>query len=432
MSHEPVITKHGPCFIPASAPNNSGKVDREVVAAASRKAAQRDLALMRALNSATPVVKPELVLRKPILREDYFEQATKLDEAIYRRGVAIDRDRLLELGREWFNQLLVADREARAFQRVIGTRRDLSSWPTVYLPFAQTGALSQIPVPPRKQYEQLYGINKEIDSIREVTGFVDLWKFGRAQPQAIQAITAFHDCFATLMLGQSMLKRISDYGRLRSRFFTGGHGAKAERFHQWLSAVDKGHTTIRFNNALQAAVFWLAGETSEPPDLLDLAREYSNTRVPSKADIKFAQAVLDGFLLNHKGWSLWQFVGRRTQALPYDQLLQICSGRLERRFRRVQFFHHEVEQCFWRPVGNHNELDLTAWRGFINRVVNDLRDCVSSLAALAVEESGATVTARFQNSLLCESEPNAQLVDAISEKLGAAFPRVAFKVTIEP
>jgi hypothetical protein len=429
------ITRREPVFI-GGAPNESASstaIEDRILTPASREAARRDEALLRGLNRADArMVIREPELRQPVLGKEFFARIEALDHEIVERGVAIDRDRLVSLGRERFDELLTCDRGARTWQRIIGTRRDLTSWASVFHALAENGAMRQIPVPERKSYEQLYGINKEIDLVRQVSGFLDLWKLSCAQPQAIRAINAFRDVFKKLVFAQSMLERLSDDGRLRSRFFSGGTGARVDRFLDWRDALDGTHFVIRIENQLQAVIFWLTGETSEAPDVLDLARECFNVRAPSASQIKFAQAVFDGFLLNHKDWNLWQSVGRATQTLPDNRLLNVCCDRFKERFQRIRLFHHEVQRCFFRTVGNHNELDSTAWRRFIDRSVNGLRARVSALAALAVSEHlPSAVVARFQDSLLCESEPSAQLVEIITEKLEAAFDRTAFKVEIE-
>jgi len=434
MNREPAITHHGPFFSPVEPPP-SDFVENEVLAAASREQARRDMALMRDLNraDAPPKLNAELLLKKPVLSDDFFARTEALDREIFERSVAIDRERLLKLGRERFDQLIAADQQARtSAQRIIGTRRDLTSFANVYHSLCEVGAIGQVPVPARTTNEQVFGQNRELDQIRSIEGFFDLWKVFRAQPQAIRAISAFHETFETLVFGQSMLEKLSDDSRLRSRFFAGGHGTKVALFRDWLKALHGEHFTIQLTNSLQAMVFWLAGERNEPPDLFDLAREYFNTRVPSRSQISFAQAVFDGFLLGHKGWPLWQYVGRRTQTLPDERALNIYHERLERRFRRVQFFYHELERCFWKAVGSHSELDSAALRRFVDRIVHDLRNCASSLGALAVEDhSPGVITARLDDFLLCESTAKADLADVISEKLESAFRRTAFKVEIE-
>ena len=397
------------------------------------EAAAREKALLAALNGSprAPKLGPP-PLRRPVLSDDFAERLAALDEKIYERGVAVEREKLLSLGEARFQELLTADRCARTEQRVITTRTDLTSWPSVFHALVNTGALSQVSVPARKTYEQLYGINQELDQIRQVDGFVDVWKLFRAVPRAVRAIRAFRDVFESLVFGQSFFVWIDTDNRVHHKFFCGGSGNKVRLFNNWLPALKGAHYRVTLHDSLAAVVFWLAREKGEPPDVLDLAREYSNKRVPSEKEIRFAQAVLDGFVLNYKGWALWQFVGRETQALLDERLLEVYREQLEKRFRRIQFFHREVERSFLHPVGDHLQLDSAKHRAFINRTVKRLCDCVSVLAALAVEEnSPSTIAARFQDQIVCAGKPKAQLRESISEKLSAGFPRATFKLQIE-
>jgi hypothetical protein len=112
--------------------------------------------------------------------------------------------------------------------------------------------------------------------------------------------------------------------------------------------------------------------------------------------------------------------------------LAVWHERLERRFRGIQRFHHAAERCFWKTIDSHRELDTKAHRRFIDRIMKDLRDFVSGLTALAVEEnSPSIVAARFQDWLLCVGKPKARLTDIVCEKLEAAFPGSAFQLEFE-
>jgi hypothetical protein len=200
MNDQPSITVHGPFFSPRGADPGlqPGKME-ELYAAASREESKRDAALLAALNEPPRVAKPELTLKHPRVPEGYEQRIADLDADIYERGIAIDRDRLVSLGEARFQRLLAADREARTLQRVIDIRCDLTRWEAVHHALAQTGALGQVPVPARKTFQQLYGLNKEVDEVREVVDFVDLWKLIRAQPRAIRAISAFREIFEPLV-----------------------------------------------------------------------------------------------------------------------------------------------------------------------------------------------------------------------------------------
>jgi hypothetical protein len=89
------------------------------------------MALMRDLNHGFAATKlPSLELREPCLPDDHAQGVAILDQKIYERGVAVDRDQVLKLGRERFAQLLAADRAART-ERIVGTRCDLTSFASV-------------------------------------------------------------------------------------------------------------------------------------------------------------------------------------------------------------------------------------------------------------------------------------------------------------
>jgi hypothetical protein len=215
--------------------------------------------MIRALNRPATQIKPQLVLKEPQLPHDFAQQVGALDQQTYRKGIAVSRERLESLGKARFQQLLAADREARREQRVIGIRTDLTGWPSVCYAFLSTGALDQVPVPPRQGFEQAVGTNRELDEIRHVGAFADLWKAMGAQPRAVQRIYEFRDIFNSLVFGQSMLERLSDDGRVRSKFFCGGSGMKVRYFKDWLPALQGEYHRIILTTHLQAVVFWLAG-----------------------------------------------------------------------------------------------------------------------------------------------------------------------------
>jgi hypothetical protein len=277
-------------------------------------------------------------------------------------------------------------------------------------------------VSPRKQYEELYGFNKEVDQIRSVDGFVDLWKVIGAQPQAVLRIYEFRDIFDSLVFGQSMLQRLSDDGLLRTKLFCGGKTEKRHLFDDWVPALRGEHHRISLRTHLQSVIFWLAGESRQLPDSGKLACEIFNVRSASPSQTTFATALFEGFLLGHSDLRLWEFVGRQTRRLPDQFLLKLWHDELNRRYRRIQFFHHDLEQCFLKEVGTYYAVDLAAHRAFVDGTIARLRDCVAALAALAVEEvCPGTIVARFQDSLLCEQQPDASVSRKISDTLNAAF-----------
>jgi hypothetical protein len=396
---------------------------QEFYAAASREAATRDQALMRALNRPPTVIKPELVLKQPCLPDGFQQGIADVNGRIYHGGLAVSRERLLVLGTERFAKLLAADRDARSVQHIIGTRTDLTDWSSVYYHcLICTGASDQVPVSPRKQYEELYGLNKEVDQIRGLDGFIDLWKVIGAQPQAVLRIYEFRDRFESLVFGQSMLQRLSDDGRLRTKLFCGGKTEKRYLFDDWLPALQGEHHRISLSTHSQAVIFWLAGERHQLPDSGKLAREIFNVRSVSASETGFATALFEGFLLGHSDLRLWEFVGRQTRRLPDQLLLKHWHDELNGRYRRVQLFHHDLERCFLKEVGDHYAVDLAAHRAFVDGTIARLRSLLAALAALAVEEvCPGTIVARFQDLLLCKQQPDASVSRKISDTLNAAF-----------
>ena len=129
-----------------------------------------------------------------------MEQIVALDEDIYQRGLAIDKDKLVSLGQERFPQLLAHEREARGEQRAIGLLADLTEWATTFAMFARVGALRAVPVRQRTTHEQLHGLNLELDEVREVRGFADLWKLLPVEPRAVLKMYNFRDAFESLTL----------------------------------------------------------------------------------------------------------------------------------------------------------------------------------------------------------------------------------------
>src|SRR5262249_8663368 len=141
-------------------------------------------------------------------------------------------------------------------------------------------------------------------------------------------------------------------------------------FEEWLPALAVPHHHRVTFNSLCAVVFWLSDETTEPPDVTELAREIFNARAPSESEITQARALFDAFCLNLKGWSCWEFVGRRCQMLPDQALLESERARLGQRFAKVKQFHRDIEGCFLRPVssrgGGYYEFEPVKHRQFVD------------------------------------------------------------------
>lgn len=248
---------------------------------------------------------------------------------------------------------------------------------------------------------------------------------------------AFHDLFCSLVFGQSMLERLSaDDGRLRNRFCCGGKGAKVGWLQEWLSILTGSHFAVTLVEPLAHLIVWLTNERTPLPEPADVARDWFGLRVPAPAQIKFARALLQGFLLDHRGWALWNFVGRATRVAVEHDTLELWRKQFSRRFPAVTAFHDVLRHSFNRPVtrfgDSYLQFDAQAYRHFIDGTVATLMQTVSVLAAQAVEETHAVV-ARFSDSLLVEGKPKQQaaLVERITNKLAAAFPSSSFTLTIE-
>jgi hypothetical protein len=418
MNREPAITHHGPCFTPRR-DADAGIDSESVVAAASSEAAAREHAYLRALNeppSRIARIAPESILRQPNLPEDFAQQVAALDEKIYRKGIAIDRERVLAIGKKGFTALLSADHEGRQEQRVVSASCDLSDWGSVFMAFVHCGALDQMSVPKRKMHEQLHGVAGELDDVRTLSGFGDVWKVFSAQPRAVRAIQVFRRRFDSLVLGANLLERLSDDGRVRSRFFCGGSGRKLVLLNDWVKAPH----VISLERQNRGVLFWLARESVPPPDIIELTREFYRVRAPTAEQAAFVRASLEGYCHGLSEWRLWEFVGRETQQPPDQFLLKQLHEQLKNRFKRVQIFQHELKQCFLRREGDHYKLDSRSYHQFLDATIAQVRDAVSAVAALAAEQdSPGIVMARFQNALWLEHEPKS--AKTISEALNKAF-----------
>jgi len=428
MNTERITTSYpAPFYSPR--PGDDAGITREEMAAASREASQREMELTRSRNAPRPLQQPQLTLKAPVISEDFVQQVATLDQKIYERGLAVSRERLMSLGHEVFQRLLAADHEARLEQREIEAGVDLTSWTSVYRALASMNAFASVPVPRRSTHDEWAGVNEDFDEVRKVEGFRDLWKLNDFAARAIRAISNFRDCFESLLFGQSLLERVSDDGRVRSKFFCGGRGDKVNYFRDWLSVLQGAHT-VTLKTPVASVVLWLAGEQSPPPDVLELAKDWFGVRLPNETQIAIAQAVLDGFLLNHSGWHFWQFVGRSIRRLPDKYAVGVWRDKLAGRFPKVVKLHSEIESSFLKAVGNHWELDRSAHRQFLDQTVADLRNTVSGVMALAVNSQLTPVVARVGDYVLLEPKVKKALGKIVKDKLEVAFPGSVFSVEI--
>jgi hypothetical protein len=430
MNELPQVTI--PYFQPLGVEVDTAEQQKRMTRAASREAVREQMARETALGRPR-LPKPELPpIKTAVLPENYEEQLTLLDKAIRARGVAIDTDKLLALGQERFTELLAADRKARSLGHLMGTRIDLTSFSSVQQAL-RAFEVEPSKVPRRKTSEQLAGSGKDRDAVRPIKDWFDLWKFTQ-DPEAVKNIYAFHDAFESLRFGHSMLDQLSSDGRLRGRLFIGGHDAGVDLLDNWLSVLAGLHNVVKLDQPLWSLMTWLADEHAPAPETADLAREFCNVHAPSPVQIRLAEAIVDGFLLGYEGWALWEFVGRRTRALPEPERLSAWRAALGKRYRAITDFHASVRAAFYKDVGygpeSHRECDLPAHRAFVDRTVKTLLDQLSGLLALAVGETFPdAVVARFQGAVLLQGKHKPMEKRAtIGRWLAAAFPDSGFQL----
>src|SRR5262249_13042701 len=106
-----------------------------------------------------------------------------------------------------------------------------------------------------------------------------------------------------------------------------------------------------------------------------------------------------------------------------------------KRFSAIEKFHDTLRGgYFLREVSTHGhghlQFDQVACCRYLDRELHRLVDCVSLIAAQAVQETGVCL-AQFSDWLLCEGKPEAVSTKTIGEKLAAAFQGTTFNVTIE-
>jgi len=204
-------------------------------------------------------------------------------------------------------------------------------------------------------------------------------------------------------------------------------------FADWLSALQGAHYKVAIGDPLFSVLAWLSGDRTPVPDPLDLARYWSNARVPSEKQIQLAKSIWSGFLLDYRSWDLWNYVGRHSRQAIDMRCLEAWRAELGKRFPRIARFHEEMRARFWKSAGaDYYQFDERAYFLFVDEQIDTFLTQVSALAAQAVEQTakGACV-GRFQDWLLCEGNKHkAVLPERVTEKLEAAFSGSTFHVTL--
>jgi hypothetical protein len=421
-----------PYFRPLGADHGifSEAEERRMAAEASRVASEEEAAYLKALGGPRHPKSELPPLKAPVLSADFGQRLEQLDDKITSKGVGIDSDKLLELGKERFTRLLELDRKIP--RHALGAGIDATRFDSVQ---SALHAFEAASVPRRTTNEQLEGAGKEREAIRQITGWPVLWKAAHERQEVIADFYSFHDLFESLTFGQSMLEKVSRDGRLRGPLFRGGK--QPDYFHDWLSVLVGPLTSVTLVRPLWSLIFWLAEEKTPAPSLIDLAKDFFSVRAPSLAQIKLAQTVIDGFLLGYRDWPLWEFVGTATRTVQDEGRLASWRKALAARHPRIAGFHSEHRAFFYRDVSigdvryTHREFDHARYRAFIDRTAQELLDQASALLALGIDETfPGAVVARFQGSVLMQGEHKPMDKRAsIGKQLAAAFP--AFQLELE-
>jgi hypothetical protein len=442
---KPRITEHKPSpFITPPIIFNDPQVAeqerqrrQEMSLAVSREEAQRDAAYLRALNAPAMPKIPTPSVRQPSLPSGFSDAIDAFDDEILKRGIGISRDKILALGRKRFSELLALDRQARTEQRVIGTNCDFTCWPSVCSTFMNASGLNA-GLPRRKTSETWAGAGEDRERAARFSGFGDLWK-STTEPRAVRHIYRFRDAFESLVFGLSMLDRIADDSRVRSKFFS--QGKPAGSFSDWLGVLEQAHLSVTLLDPTGSLVRWISNEQTPAPPPLEYAKHLFGLRAPSVEQIKVAAAVWRAFVLGYTNvWDVWNFIGRETRVRTDTVTLEIWRKELVKWYPSIAAFHDQARAAFFEPAASrdsgHLQFNAASHRRFIAANVRWLVNRLSALIAMAVEETlPQSVVARFDDFILCETTSNAQrkaTLDArIREKLHGAFPDGGFRFRID-
>jgi len=402
--------------------------EREMTAT-SRAIAERDAAYVQAL-SGIPPKREQLQLREPMLPSGFADALIRFDDEIRARGIAVNRNKLLALGAQRFNELLACDRAARTEQRVVGPAVDLTSWWSTHQALANMGLNAGIPR--QKTVEAWRGTGDDRQQAGRFAGFFDLWK-SATEPRAVKFISVFRDKFESLLLGLSLLDRIGDDGKVRSTFFSSG--LPAGRFSDWLSVLEQPQRVIvTLLDPVGDLVGWLANEPTPAPRPLEFAKHLFGVRAPSPEQIKIARALWHAFVLGYVSpWGMFDFVGRQSRVRTEPATLEIWRRALAKQYPRIEYFVGMVREHFYRPVeGQQFRFDEAAHRHFVDANIRRLVNQLSAIVGMAVEEDlPNSIVARFENSIMASVTDRPQIEAHIVSKLQAAFPHSNFQLHFE-
>ncbi|HEY1771460.1 MAG TPA: hypothetical protein VGG02_14510 [Chthoniobacterales bacterium] len=421
-----------PAFFESS-PGVGTTGEAAVIDGASRQEGERQMEMNR--HRQTALSADMLELKQPILSDDHAQRAADLDAKIRENGITFDRETILKIGGELFQELLTVDREARA-ESVIGPPCDLASFASVRYWFTLSGAAANLNVPQVTTSDQFDGSDKELEIGRQIVSWADEWKFS-GEPRATRLAFDHHCRFARLAFGQSLYVWIESDGRIHHKFFAGGSGEKVQYlFDTWLPALTGEFHRVLIKDSLGSLVFWVGGEDSAPPLASQLAQHWFDCRVPSLEQIALVQAVWGGFLLNLSGWRFFNHVGAVIRKVPDKFTIDRWLDELGRWFPKVKRLYRDSQKYFNGAVGHYGscQCDLSHHREFFSQTWDDLQSRVSEIVALTVQENSpadaAPIAARFRDQLLLVGEPKPKIIERVRANLAAAFPGALFNLEI--
>ena len=470
MNEQPTIREHSHWEPwPNVSPNETGA---QIVKEAAREAGSAEMARLAAMNrpptrsAAPPPPEPKL----PHLPESFASAMGELVGGVERRGLPLDRDALLQTGKGGFERLLTLDADLRSEQRLFSTYVDPTNFASIFQSFARFSSLEVSSVRPPSFTEQHYGFSSERTRARAIEGFGDMWKLAarEAEPRCVAKLLAWRAQFEALVFGTSLLRSISEDGRVHRAFFADPSKADPTRlklFEPWRQCVSGKLLVVRLIEPLGHMVAWLSDDPAlkealapaQKPIDQALASAFYDLRVPSAGQIETARVVAEAFLRGLDArqnlgaaepvpaLSSWQLTGQ-TLGKPIDlavltQWRVLLSEKFPTTFR---FWRAQAENVlFWKQVGSgfdaYRSFNTQAYDAWCEQTLTHRQLLLIATVALAVndalgQDDTAQVVAITPSEIVIELESDfgtpALLRSAVQERLAEAFPNGQFPFTI--
>ena len=469
MSNEqPTIREHSPWESWPSVPQpETGSVARQL----TQEAGSAEMARVAALNrppthSASP---PPPEPKMPVLPEGFASAMGELVGQVERRGLPLDRDALLETGKGGFERLLTLDADLRSEQRLFSTRVDPTNFGSIYQSFARASSLEVSAIRPSSFTEQHYGFGSERQRARSIETFGDMWKLAarEAEPRCVAKLLAWRAQFEALVFGTSLLRSISEDGRVHHAFFADPAKSDTTRrklFEPWRQCSIGKFLIVHLVEPLGHTIAWLADDpalrealAAQKPIDEALASAFYDLRVPSAGQIETARAVAEAFLSGLDArqnfgaaepipaLSSWQATGRALgKPIELAVLTQWRKMLAEKFPSTFRFWRAQVEnELFWKQIGSGYD----AYRSFNTQVYDSwceqtlARRQLLLIAAVALtvndalgEDDTAQVVAITPSEIVIELESDfgtpAILRSSIQARVAEAFPDGQFPFTI--